>query len=512
VSDDFVRDLEDELAAAARFRATHPRRRFPRVPVGALIAVATAAAVVIALIGLTGGERERPADRTTPGPAPSTVTANLVPMQPLRDCATPGAERLPAPPIRGVGLLARPQREGDALPFEAARLPLGGFEPGATRRTTPGRLVGDLHVVPSGHVSAINRCGEDDGPGACLAAAARHFACFTAADIGIGRAVALVRDGVVAGLVPDGITRVTLAGHGAPVTVAVRDNVYEAGLDEIAGTGIQLMFGRAEDGCGRKVAPDLLLRVTALLEPAQPGLPLPDAALDVLNEWMWALDAIVVDGARYWGGGDGVDFWVVPVVPSGSARCAPATRVCVVAVPQVADADAHCVLGRNRDGMDWRLGPLLRDRAVVYGVVPDGIDEGQVTIGGRSARVEAGLNVIGGVVPFPYRRGSDVRLIREGPLTPEPRVIVVGAGGDAGAAVARLTDAGYDATSGALREPAQQEGTAVYWDRRRVTREATARVAGVVGADDRFEAGNAPPALQPRLDMDASVVVVVGSG
>jgi hypothetical protein len=153
--------------------------------------------------------------------------------------------------------------------------------------------------------------------------------------------------------------------------------------------------------------------VTALYEPALPGTPLPRAALDALNQWMWQLDDIVIPDARVWGGGDGVSFWVVPVVPDGAGPCAPATRLCVVAVPE--------------------------DR----------------------------------------------------------RVTVVGAGGDAGAVHDRLVDAGYEVSSAAPPEIVRQERTAVYWDQRDVTRETTARVATIAGADDRFEIGGQRPS-RPR--------------
>jgi hypothetical protein len=45
-----------------------------------------------------------------------------------------------------------------------------------------------------------------------------------------------------------------------------------------------------------------------------------------------------------------------------------------------------------------------------------------------------------------------------------------------------------------------------------VTREAAARVAGLVAADDRFEAQGLPPTPRAIRALDAPVVVVVGSG
>jgi hypothetical protein len=530
MSDDFVRDLEDELVAAAAFRA-HRRARRVAVPglgsrrratrpdraaLGGLLAAVMVLGLmaIVAGIAINGGG-DRVADEPPVPPLPSTSAFPLVPMQPLTSCDEPARSDLPPGGlIDDVALLRRPQGEPDVLAFAPGRLPVGTFDPTATRRAASGRLRATVQVVPSQHIAADGRCRGDDGPGLCVVVDQARFRCFAAVDVIGGRAAAIDRDGWVIGIVPDGIDRVTLIGNGPPVTVDVADNAYEARLDELAGTQIQVAFGRdGDDGCRRKVAPDLPFRITALHEPAQPGYPLPRAALEVLNEWMGQLDAIVDDGARYWGGGDGVDFWVVPVVPRGSAACAPATRVCVIAVPERASADAHCVLGRKPEGADWRLGPLIEDRAVIYGVVPDGVDGAQVTIGDRTARVEAGLNVIGGVLPFPYRDGERprVELMTRGQGSPDPRVAVVDAGGDAGAILDRLVRAGLETTGEVTAGVKPQERTVVYWWPERATREATARVAALVGADERQEVLR-ERAARPVLEAGAPIVVVVGTG
>jgi hypothetical protein len=98
-------------------------------------------------------------------------------------------------------------------------------------------------------------------------------------------------------------------------------------------------------------------------------------------------------------------------VPRGQEVCAPATCVCIVAIPDQARADAHCVLDEPRDGASWRLGPLFPARAAIYGIVPRGVTGAHVTIDGRRAEVAARDNVVAGVLPFPYEDDSDVRVV-----------------------------------------------------------------------------------------------------
>jgi hypothetical protein len=117
------------------------------------------------------------------------------------------------------------------------------------------------------------------------------------------------------------------------------------------------------------------------------------------------------------------------------------------------------------------------------------------------------------VLPFPYRDSGrpEVALTRRVPGDGrKPRVGVVDAGGDARGVLDRLAGAGYE-TAGITAGIHAQEPTVVWWRPAEVTREAVARVAGLVGADDRREVGGVEPALRPVLEADAPVVVVVGS-
>jgi hypothetical protein len=421
MSDDFVRDLEEELVAAARFRATRRTRRFGRLPrpdsaaLGGLVAaVAVAVLAVVAALALTRGGDDRVADAPPSPPAPATVP--LVSMQPFVRCAEPALESLPDDgQFDGLSVLARPQHEPDALAFEPSRLPIGAFDRRATRQAAVSRLHTRVHVVPSTRVAAYGVCGADEGAGVCLVGDERLFRCFVMDDVYAGRALAATSAGTVVGIVPDGIERVTIRGAGASDSADVVENVYEAEIDAPAGAQVEVALIRpGDDGCIRGVAPELLDRVAALRRRAQPGQVVPEAALGVLRYWVPQIDAAVEDGARFWGGGDGVEFWVVPVVPRGQADCAPATRACVVAVPEDERADAECVLGRPLREDTWRLAPLLPGHAAIYGIVPDGVRRVRVTIGGVSGEVDARDNVVGGVLPFPYsdRAKTSVELLR----------------------------------------------------------------------------------------------------
>jgi hypothetical protein len=416
-SDHFIGDLEEELVEAARFLATRRRRRLrvvlPRLgwrPLAALAAVAAIAVTAIALLARGGGD-EAATGEAAPPPPPNAAFS-LVAMRPLMNCPDPPRISLPdLEEFSGIALLARPQRGGDRLPFSPRRLPIGAFDPDATRRA-PARLTDSLHVVPSPQVATFGGCGGDDGPGVCLVASRRAFRCFDSGDVRGGRAVARAPDGTLVGIVPDGVGRVTLSAAGPSVTADVLENVFEAQLGAIRGTQLELAMQR-EDGCRRVVAPELREEIAALREQEQPSLVLPAAALGVVRAWAGRIDAAAAEEARLWGTRDGVDFWVVPVVPSGRGPCAPATRVCVVAVPEDSFADGACVLGDDEDEQ-WRLAPLLPGRAAIYGVVPDGVTRVRVTIGDISGEVDARDNVVGGVLPFPYSdtADTDVELLR----------------------------------------------------------------------------------------------------
>jgi DNA-directed RNA polymerase specialized sigma24 family protein len=418
--DGFADALEEELVAAARFRAARGRprvalprvprvRRLPRPRLKAVAALAVVALAVVAAIALLRGGEDGVAGESIPPPPPNAVFS-LLAMQPLVRCPQPARASLATRgEFQGIAMLARTQRPPDLLPFSPRRLPIGTYDP-RTTRLAPSRLTSGLHVVPTTQVADFGGCKGDDGPGVCLVAAEeRSFRCFTTNDVSAGRAVARTRNGVLVGIAPDGVGRVTLSAAGHSAGADVLQSFFEVQLDAIRGTPIEVAMQGA-DGCMRVVAPDLRRRVALLRVPAQPTLVLPAAALGVVRAWAGTIDAVVDDGARFWGSRDGVDYWVVPVVPSGQEACAPATEVCVVAIPEESFADGSCVLGDIPEDEQWRLAPLVPGHAVIYGVVPDGVTAVRVTIDGVSGDVEARDNVVGGVLPFPFRDEAETRV------------------------------------------------------------------------------------------------------
>jgi hypothetical protein len=239
------------------------------------------------------------------------------------------------------------------------------------------------------------------GRGLCLVADEREFACFTADEVEGGRALARTTADTVVGLAPDRVDRVTIHGYGPPVTADVVENVYAARIDDVPGSDLEVTFSRPDpDGCRRTVTSDLLSEVALLRDEPRRGVDLPQAAHDALRHWQ--LDAVVEEGARYWGGERAVDFWAVPVVPRGRPKCAPASRVCIVAVGDGSGA-AQCMLGGNRRGRNWWLGGPRSGRSVIFGTLPDGVRGVRVRHHGATVDIHARGNVFGGLLPFSFR-------------------------------------------------------------------------------------------------------------
>jgi hypothetical protein len=342
-----------------------------------------------------------------------------------------------------------------------------------------------------------------------VVADAEEFRCFTAVDVAWGRAVARTSTDTLVGIVPDGVERVTVRGLGPPVSAEVVDNVYEARTDVPAGLGVELTFdGAGETGCRRTIDPELLAEVALLRNRSQPRDQLPTAAQDGLQHWR--LDAVVEEGARYWGGGRAVDFWAVPVVPRGGADCAPASRVCVVAVSASAGA-AQCVLGRERSDQDWWLGQLYPDQSLIFGTVPDGVTRVRVTHGGATGVVPAHGNVFGGVLPFPYRERAraQVEFVR-GAAEVKPPVGIVDGGGRVSDAIGALHARGYDTLDEITPGVKTQPRTSVYWWPGRETFEEAVAVARVVAAGDVIPIRDTARIPRPVLEPHAPIVVVVG--
>ena len=145
----------------------------------------------------------------------------------------------------------------------AAALPVATFDRTETRLAGDRRLRTRLHVVPSLGVPDDESC-LFEGPGLCLVV--EHggwYRCFRLADVRAGRALARTPDGLVVGIVPDGVGSVALTAAGRTVSAPVVDNVYEAQLGVPSGTRLRVRIARPED-CEREVAPELLARVATL--------------------------------------------------------------------------------------------------------------------------------------------------------------------------------------------------------------------------------------------------------
>jgi DNA-directed RNA polymerase specialized sigma24 family protein len=513
----FIAELEEELVEAARFRAARqrprPRPRLPPLPRppshvvrGALAGVAAVAlAAVVAVIALGGDDEPRPRAAAT-GPS-----ARLVAMLPPPRCfARVFDERPASPAIPYFSVFDYRPRVDDMLPGDLAEsLPIASYDPRETKLAANGRRGTRLHLVPSLGVSEDRSCAADDGPGVCMVADSDgRYRCFGIERIRDGLAFARTERGSIAGIVTDGIGRVTLSAGGQRASAAVAGNVYEAELGVAPGTRVAVELAPAGDaGCEREVAPGLLARVAALRRAPTDRL-VPMAALSRLRE-DYRIAEVVERGARFWGADGGVDFWVVPVAETGPRECAPATAVCVVAVTVGGRADAECGMGAARDRPNWRFAPLLPEHAAIYGTVPEGVVAARLTLGTRGVDVPVRDNVIAAVLPFPYEDGVAVRLIRRAAPAP-PRVGIVDAGGDAEAMRDRLIAAGYEPLGAIVPGVKRQSRTVAYWRPRLATLAEAAAVARAAGAAELIRIANAERTPRPVLDAAAPLVVVVG--
>jgi DNA-directed RNA polymerase specialized sigma24 family protein len=520
----FVQDLEEELVEAARFRASRRRRRprprpprIPRIPARAAAASAAAIALAAVITGLALGGRD---DRSQPPPATSGRAAPLVAMLSAERCFGRAAEERPATPAMPYFRVFRyTQGVADRLGADLGdSLPVATFDPAETRLAADGRRGTRLHVVASLGVSADGGCAADDGPGVCLVADyGGRFRCFTLAAIREGLAFVRTDRGSIAGIVPDGVGGVTLSAGGQRATGRVADNVYEAELRVPAGTRVGVVLARpGEADCAREVGSRLLGRVAALRR--EPGeRVLPTAALSRLRGDGRIAD-IVARGARFWGADGGVEFWVVPVVPAGKRGCAPADRVCLVAVPDGARAAVHCVVAREWNLEQWQIAPLYAGNAVVLAIVPDRVRGARVAIGDQAALVDARRNVLAGVLPFPYDEFATSAVEPTYARDPQkPRVGVVDAAGRHARyhgeyLLRRLAELGYPTVDAITPSVKTQPGTDLYWWPGRTPDLEIGRLARSLRVDRviRIDAARLAPA--PVRRTDAPIVVVAGHG
>ena len=165
------------------------------------------------------------------------------------------------------------------------------------------------------------RAASPRGPGLCLVIElGSWYRCFRLTDVRGGRALARTPEGRIVGVVPDGIERVGLDAAGRTAS-APSSSTTSTRPSSTCRPARRFACGSPDAAAAtRTVAPELLERVATLRREPDVGFRMPQAALDVLGEWKWQLDAIVEDGARFWGGGEDVEFWAAPVVKRGSPR------------------------------------------------------------------------------------------------------------------------------------------------------------------------------------------------
>jgi DNA-directed RNA polymerase specialized sigma24 family protein len=234
--DGFVETLEEELVEAARFRAWRRRNRLAlrlvRLRAVVVVAVLTLVAAVGALAVERGGSDRRASDRSARQQA--SLLAPLAPMLSIAAC-------------RGLDV------RGESAAEAAAAI---GVADGA--------LGTGVRVVSPLGVSDDADCVPGEGPGACLVVEDRSsYRCFGLADVRAGRALARTAEGLIVGVVPDDVDRVTLTGGGRTAGAVVVDNVYEVRLGVPSGTSVRVALDRLwDDECEREVAPGHARRVS----------------------------------------------------------------------------------------------------------------------------------------------------------------------------------------------------------------------------------------------------------
>jgi hypothetical protein len=205
-------------------------------------------------------------------------------------------------------------------------------------------------------------------------------------------------------------------------------------------------------------------------------------------------------------------------VPAGRPACARADRVCVIAVPDGARADAQCLLGRewNREG--WRIAPLHADNAVVLAIVPDGVSGARVAIGDQATLVDARKNVLAGMLPFTYDDMATKVVERTYRLDPaKPRVGVVDAAGRHSRyhpeyMLRRLGELGYPTVDAITPGGDAQPETDLYWRPGRIPGLDVRRLARLLRVDRVVRVDSPRRTPTPVLRTDAPIVVVAGQG
>ena len=283
--DGFVEALEEELVAAARFRARRRRSRLALPPIRLGVLARFAPLTLVAVVGALAIGRG--SDRTASDRSATPHASFVVPLAPMLSTAA----------CRGLDV------RGESATEAAIAI---GVTDGVLR--PPARVVSPLGVSDD-----VN-CVPGEGPGACLVVEDRSsYRCFALADVRAGRALALTTEGLIVGVVPDDVDRVTLTARGHTAGAVVVDNVYEARLGVPTGTPVRVALDRLwDDDCQREVAPGLLAHVAMLRRERDDRVRVPQAA-------RWAPDG--GSESRFYGCPCAARAAGTPTAASTSGRC-----------------------------------------------------------------------------------------------------------------------------------------------------------------------------------------------
>ena len=356
---------------------------------------------------LEGGSRpadERPGVPPGPGvvlPLPAAADAQPCPGVEQQTVAEKAPQ--PFPPA----IFTRPRTEADAVPAltgadSCSWIPAGTIFLDAARRPSPDQFDAELHLVPIAEPRQGGRCdGDLDAVlGVCLVAGAGDAAvrCFTDEDVEAGRAIALTSPGVVHGIVPDGVGRVTLHAGGATVAADVHENAYEIRAPVAAGERIRLQLERTEE-C--RPSSELLEAVPALRDSRWETLSAPaEDAMSSVRQWARAIET-----------GDTLELWVV-------ARCDSAERACVVAIHGGSWAAQQCATVREIRQHGTSLTFPVAGGLAVAGIAPPRMRRAQAVSGEHVHDLQFTGGVYGGLLPPEFGdalggdEGSHVRLLR----------------------------------------------------------------------------------------------------
>jgi hypothetical protein len=297
-----------------------------------------------------------------------------------------------------LSIFTRPQTGPDAMPSLTGTdsyswIPAGTIDLGGSRRPGVQHFDKELHLVPIAEPRRRGRCGGeiDSVLGVCLVVGAGDAVvkCFSDEDVEAGRAFALTSPGIVHGIAPDGVGRVTLHARGAAIAADVHENAYEVRAPVVAGEHVRLELERLRE-C--RPSSDLLDAVPVLRGAAWQTLP------------AGAEEAMPSAGVRQWARrvetGDELELWAI-------ARCDAVERACVLGVHDGAWVAQPCARASDLrgNGVYW-LFPVAGGLGMA-GMAPHGTRGVQLVSGDRVHDLPFTGGVFGGLLPPAFGRSVD---------------------------------------------------------------------------------------------------------